>query len=245
MKNKRRISKADLLTFTEILDDSNDNYPGEIPEDIWDSCPFRDEEEFLALTLIQQKFIIGYGFKDLRGWSWAACYDFASPTAITNYGGRVSAARMAQHEKIEPFLKRWDRIFVERFARNADRIWLEEQSLAFSDILDYMDDDGVITHEHLKNLPKTLTRAIKEIEIIKTEDTDREGNIIGYDTKYKLKLWDKSAALGRMEKMQGMNSPEEINIKGALATIKGDIDESEAAQLYADLIKGRGSDEGN
>jgi len=215
------------MSFAEIMEQ---NTPGVIKE-LWDSSPFRDDPEFLALTVKQQKFIIGYGLRDLRGWTWGDCAKFASPIPLTNAGASVSGGRLAQHKKILPFLRKWDRILVERFAQSADRIWQEEQSIAFSDIVDYLDEEGGIDPAKLKELPRSMTAAISSIEITYLENGNK---------RCKLKLWDKTAALGRLERMKNMNAPEKVIFAGVHATLDNDMDPKEAAQRYSELIRSVG-----
>lgn len=193
------------------------------------SCPFAEDEDFLGLTIIQQRFILAYGFRDIRGWTWDQCYEFAAGKIKSRRNGNVSAYRMMNHPKVKPFLKKWDRILVEQFSQESDRIWQEEQSIAYSDIINYLDEYGTISYENLRRLPRSVTAAIQSLEVIEQLDGS---------TRYKIKLWDKSAALARMQRMKGMNAPEEINLHAKLLSASGDLDEAAAAQLYADLIKG-------
>ena len=215
--------------FPDILEaDKN----GEVLFDVKE-LPFYEEEEFQRLTPIQQKFILGYMLKDLAGWSLERCYDFASPTENQKkLTLNVSAVRLQTHPKVAPYLRQVERLLLDKFGDIINTVMKQELSIASADILDYLDDDMTITPENLKKLPKTVSAAIKKIEI--TE--------IGGVVKYKIETWDKGAALGRLEKIQGMYAPEKVINTNINADIDEKMSPQEAANTYSQLLKG---DSGN
>lgn len=196
-------------------------------------CPFVDDPEFMALTLLQQRFIYFYGFKNLAGWTWDKCYDIASPKDCTHQSARVGGIRMMKHEKVKPFLEKWHRIFVERMSMEVDRILQEELSLAYSNLVDYLDENGLIDPKEFKKLPRTVTAAAKSLEIIENPQTG--------EIKYKIGLWDKSASLARLQKIKGMHAPDQLNVVNTNINIDTD-DPIEAARQYSQMLKGESSE---
>ncbi len=192
-----------------------------------------NEEAFVKLTIIQQRFIFGYSLKDIRGWNRDHCYEYASNNFSMSYiTCRASAQRLMHHPKVKPFLEKIDWARVESMGFTAQRILEEEQALAYSDITDYLepDEQGNFPIVNLKTLPGPIRRAIRSVEVVYSPTGER---------RYKIKVWDKGASLSRLQKCKGMHQE---NIKLESKNLNVDIDEDtdpvKASQLYAQLLRG-------
>lgn len=215
------------VTFFDILEaaERGDNSLGMgLPLD------FLDDEEYLSLTRIQQRFIIGYSFKGLGGFTKARAYKFAVlPKEIKDQSCHVASMQMFHHDIVKKYLRRIDKLYIESFGTIREIVMEQETAIATAEILDYLDKDGYITWENLQKIPPTLKKAIKELEVV----------TIGDDiTKYKIKTWDKGASIARLQKMGGMYAPDKVEHSGTVVNINAEADPKEAAKLYSEMMKG-------
>ena len=197
---------------------------------IFDNISFIKDQEFMKLPVSFQRFILGYSLRDRKGFTLRDCCKFAFNDWDTtrDKAFSVQATILRRHPKIMPFLEQLDMARVEAMGFAVSRILEEENAIAYSDMTNYLDDDGFYTG-NLKDLPGPVRRAIKSFEVVET----------GEVRKYKLSLWDKGQALNRMQKIKGMHN-ENVHVKSENVNIdiSKDMDPVEASRAYSELMKG-------
>lgn len=203
--------------------------------DYFKAFPLADDPDFLKLKVEHQRFLMAYTLKDLAGFHEYDCYKFAYNLFDENrtvINMSVSTTRLKKHPIVKKLMEKIDWMRIEAMGFTAQRIIEEETALAYSDITDFLDADGLFSG-NLKNLPGPVRRTIKEFEIVTTVNSDGEEI-----RKYKLKLWDKGASLSRMQKVKGMHT-ENLNVSGGTTnlSIKADADPKEAADIYKQMLQ--------
>lgn len=222
-----------IFSHTEGFNDLNPDQWKRIDtkyESLIESLPFAKDDAFLNLHAYQQRFILGYTFKDMHGFTWSDLCRFAysDPDIYTNLACTKVAA-LKNSPAVKPFLKIIDETRVEFLGFTVQRIIEEETAIAFSDLTDYLDNDGLLPVDKLKTLPPIIRRAIKSIELTPTK----------YGQKYKLALWDKGKALSRLEQIKGMYR-QVIDLQtpnAAPININVSMSPQEASDVYARMLK--------
>lgn len=176
------------------------------------SFPLYNEEEYWLLTPNQQRFLFGYFLKPMTGKNNAQIYQEAY-TRQGNTPRQTSAEAAAsqmihKNEKIKRLLAKLAKVHFERMHVSSQRIINEEKTIAFSDVAELFDKDGLLIKNPIQ-LPEHVRRAISGI----TEVTDKQGNV-----RFTIKLWSKSDSLRRLQKMKGMEKPTKHEITGPNGT---------------------------
>ncbi len=194
--------------------------------------PFADDPKFLALGVKYQRFLLAYMLRDMYGFNFGECYRFASHNYTST---NPNVARMALEWKKVPvvkyFIEKLDYYFLEALGYSVANIIEAEIGLAYSDITDYLDDDGCFTGESLKKLPSRVRRCIKSFEVL--EHQDKQGNPV---KKYRLQLWDKGASLYRMQKMQGLHR-DVVDTTSINTQITIDMPAEDASKAYQEMMR--------
>lgn len=199
-------------------------------ESLVKGLPFAEDPEFLMLRAHQQRWLLGYTFKDLQGFTWTDLFRFAHQDFslnAQNVCGRIQKLRGSA--KVKKYMEIIDKTRIDFLGFNLERIIEEELSIAFSDLTEYLDNDGLLPVEKLKTLPPAIRRAIKSIELTPTK----------YGPKYKLALWDKGKALSRLEQIKGMYR-QVIDLQTPNTTpinINVSMSPQEASDVYARMLK--------
>lgn len=203
------------------------------PEDIFsDNFPFFNNPKFMELKPLHQRYILAYTLKDLYGFRQEDMYRFAARNYTTTKGSaKASAAGLKKNVNIKYFLDKLDWIRLEGLGYSTAKIIEAEAELSYSDITDYLDDDGCFTGSSLKELPSAARRAIKSFEIL--EHIDKQGKPV---KKFKIQLWDKGASLQRMQKMKGMHT-DVVETTSKVTTITGEMTPVDAAKAYQEMMK--------
>jgi len=202
-------------------------------EELLEVLPFVEEPGFQSLTPMQQHFILGYTYKDLKNFKWTDLFrfisnDYTSSTSAINLTGH----RIRKHEVVQHYLEEVDKARLKVLGYTISRIIEEELNLAFSDITQYLDDEGCITIKELKNLPGSARRAIRSFEMV--ESGEGETSL----KKIKITLWDKGQSLSRLQKIKGMQQENvNFNSNNKNFSIALDMESKEAADLYSKMIK--------
>lgn len=168
--------------------------------------PFADDPDFLALTLKQKRFLFAYAIKGVKNWTLADCARFAVGQWDWSDTNSATAA-FRWKSKLIPgkFFRLADDFALQRLGVTIENILREETNIAFSDIGDYIDDQGFIKNgAQLKELPAHVRRAIASLEIIETP--------IGPKTK--VSLWDKGSSLSRLQKAKGIGTTSRLEVTG-------------------------------
>ncbi len=106
----------------------------------------------------------------------------------------AAASRLLINVNVSAYIKMRQAEIAFKYKITQSRIIKEESYLAYSNIAEIVKGRTVLSPDQL---PERVQRAISSMEVI--EDT-RTGQ-----TRYKYKLHDKGSALGRVEKILGMN----------------------------------------
>lgn len=117
---------------------------------------------------------------------------------IEGDNARISAWQMLQYDEVQDYIEKLRLEQAERTFITADKVQAEIARLAFSDIRDYYNEDGLLKNPH--ELSDDAAAALSGIEII--EMFDKNGNKIGDTTK--VKPYDKLAALDKLARRLGM-----------------------------------------
>lgn len=224
------MSVFDYVDENIKLDEEGWKAISEKGESFFKGFPFFKDPDFQKLTPLRQRFILAYTLKDLNGFTLYNCYKFAkNDFSARTLTSSIAASNLKRRPIMKKFLDQIDWMRVEDMGFSAQRILEEEAALAYSDVTEFLDEDGLVPLQNLKDLPKQIRRAIKSVEVTQLQDGS---------TRYKINVWDKGASLGRLEKIKGMQI-DKVEYEGKSVNIKTETDPKEAARLYAQLIKGQ------
>ena len=198
-----------------------------------DSFPFFNDPKFLILKETHRRFILAYMLKDAYGFNYEQCYRFAAKNYETTIASaKSSAATWRKYPAVRYFLDKLDWMRLEALGYSTAKIIAEEASLSYSDITDYLDENGLFCGSSLKELPPKVRRCIKSFEIL--EHFDKQGNPV---KKYRIQLWDKGASLQRMQKMKGLHK-DVVETSSKSIQITAEMSSEDAAKAYQDMMKG-------
>ena len=195
--------------------------------------PLTDDESFLSLNPMQQKFIYLYYLKPITGWNNTKIFRAAYNQPETSYQQASSLANDKLHtKKISPLIRKLTKYRVEQLNITTERILAEESYIAFSDFGDLFDEAGLsITNP--KDMPQHVRRAIQSVEEI----------TVGVQTRYKVTFWNKSEALKRLQNINGMVAPKKHIFSGPDGkaielnhTLTHKIDLSDLSQLELEVL---------
>lgn len=160
-----------------------------------------------GLTPLQERFVNNI----LKGMNQTDAY-LAAGYKCTRSAARRNAARLMTNADIKTAIEHRRQKAAEKAEISQQRILEEESRLAFYDPKELFDKCGELKPIH--QLSENIRRAIHGFEIIYTK--------LG-DIKYKYKFADKGKSLNRLERIEGMFSPEKHELVGdAFAAIVAD-----------------------
>lgn len=117
-----------------------------------------------------------------------------------------------------------------------DQEVMEEESIIVRQTLsDILDENGQI--KDLKDWPERVRKYVKEVDFAHMPSgSDAHGNATSERYIKKIHFYDKGQALGRVEKVLGMNAPEkkEISLQGDIRAILARIDGKNRNKLPQD-----------
>ena len=170
------------------------------------SFPLKQAKHFLAPNPHERRFVYNIFLKPKKRWSNARCYKDAYLREDMSDNHAYNAAyQLLRKSKIVRCIKKLQKHEIDRLNITAERILKEESRIAFVDIAELFDENGFLTINP-KELPLDIRRAISGIEVISSP-------IPGQD-KYKVKFWDKGAALSRLQKVMGLESAKKVELTG-------------------------------
>jgi len=118
----------------------------------------------------------------------------------------AAASRLLTNVKVKAYLDKYLTQLTKKAGITTERVFREERRLAFSDLRQIFDGETTIPPG---DLPDDIARAIAGVKVRTRNYGDGES-----ETTYEYKLWDKGAALRRVESLLGMNAPAEVNVTG-------------------------------
>ena len=138
---------------------------------------------------------------------------------------------MLRNVKVHNYLENELEIVRLRNSIATDNLLREEACICFSDIRKLFDSEG--KPKPSDQLPENVAKAIAYYEI-KTRPVKLDGDEWGTATTFKVRFWDKGAALGRMERHLGMYTDRsEISGPGGRAIELNDMSKNEIARRIA------------
>jgi len=168
--------------------------------------PLVRDRDFLNLSAKRRRFVYNYYLKPFTNWSDAACYkDAYCRPDMAQYNAANLACQLKKTKRVSKVLNKLEQIQLDQMGVTAQRLILEEQAIAHSDIVDLFDEDGDLVC-HPNRIPEQIRRAISGFEV--TEDP------ISGAKKYKFKLWNKGDALKRLEAIKGIGSTKKLELSG-------------------------------
>jgi len=156
-----------------------------------------------GLTRKQRDFVNEY-LKDYNGTAAAIRAGYSERSA------HVIAHDLLKHPKIFPAINHYEKGLSTRFTSTKERVLKEMNLLAYSDMGDYLDENGDLRVTNLKDLPPMATRAIKKIrfhkvtrKLAKDGKEGKAGDEIEY-VKAEFELYDKVQTLIKMGQEVGI-----------------------------------------
>lgn len=135
----------------------------------------------------------------------ARAYKVAYPHVIKTSVASAAANRLLKRVNIRSYVESQLRKIARKSEITVARILEEEARLAYSDVSDLWDKSGLSLIPP-RQLPEGVRRAIASVEVVQTFDQDG-----AQVNKYKYRMWNKGAALERLEKHLGMFQADKMN----------------------------------
>lgn len=178
-------------------------------EKVRGTFPLATDPKFLELTPKQQAFVHNVFLQPVSGWTNAKVYRVSHGIEKTPQNSSTTVHsgqywKLLRHPKIEPFIHRIKKHYANKLGVTAERILREEATIAFSDIAQFFDSSGHLL-VHPSKLPAKVRRAISSVKAVH----NKNGSIT-----YEVQLWNKGAALQRLENLLGMNAPQKHEVSG-------------------------------
>lgn len=156
-----------------------------------------------GLTGKERNFVREY-LKEYNGTKAAIAVGYSEATAS------VIAYQLLRKPQIIAAIEQVEKGLATRFINTKEKVLKEMSILAFSDIGDFLTEEGDIKVKNLKELPPQITRCIRKIRMHKksrilgkkTLDGNMGDEII--EQHIDLELYDKKAALDRMGQQVGI-----------------------------------------
>ena len=169
-----------------------------------DDCfPLAKDPIYNSLSSAKQKFVYLYYLKPITGLANYQIYKQIRPL-VTVASAQILSGKWLKDPNICHCLSALQKEHNERLGYTAERLQTELASLAFSDIANYLNEDGYLTtnpHE----LPPSARAAISSFETTQ----DKYGDVI-----YKIRQWSKPEAIKQLVKMQGLEAPKKHEFSG-------------------------------
>jgi len=233
-KYKRKVNKKGL---SKRLLKSKKTYHGDFP--------LKKNRMFSNLNERQKEFIYNIYLRPITKDTQTECYAKAYGIDLTDYKKRnncaVKASMLLKKVKFVKMLQIIQDHHSDALEIDANRLIEEETLIAYSNIMDYVDEEGYVT-ANPNTLPERIQRAIKKFEQVLFYDA--RGNEV---KKWKIELWDKQSSLRQLQKLSGIDKGTNLNVKSHnvnvninkdVKKITEETSAKEAAQIYAEMIKG-------
>lgn len=150
-----------------------------------------------GLTKGQRAFVREY-VRDWNGTQAAIRAGYSEMTAHTQ------AWNLLKHPKVIQAINAYEKDLGTRFMVTKERVLKEMGLLAFSDLQDYVTEDGFLKVKNLKDLPPQVTRAIKKVKFERVVRTRPGSPVEISNERCEFELYDKKGALEKMGQELGM-----------------------------------------
>lgn len=144
----------------------------------------------------QRKFVLEY-VQSYNGYRAALAAGYGEAGAMTK------ASQLLKEKKIQDAIRDYETDMSTRFLATRERIMKELSLLAYSDLSDYLDENGEIRIKNLRDLPPQVSRAIKKVKFSRYVRTDKGGTEHVTETT-DFELHDKKGSLIDLGKEIGM-----------------------------------------
>lgn len=140
-------------------------------------------------------------------------YRVAYPNIKSDEVAASAASRLLTVPKVEAYLSRKLRRLKAKAEMTREQILLEERRIASSDFRQLF--SGGFTAIEPGDLPDDIARAVAGVDV-RERIIYADGEEAGIERTFKYKLWDKGAALNRLEKIHGMHQADKFDADGFL-----------------------------
>ena len=196
MARQKRINQEEVINDDEIVTIDISSLPNRKKrgEDIKNGDIIDEKPEKDPLTKKQRAFVNEY-VKDWNG------YQAAKRAEYSDNGDNcyAQACYLLRLPKVQQEIAKIEKGLATRFISDKERILKELSLLAYSDLQDYLTEDGELRVKNLKELPSQITRAIKKLKI---KSKIGKGEVVWQNIEFE--LYDKKASLELMGKEIGM-----------------------------------------
>ena len=159
----------------------------------------KNKSPLSQLTPKQRAFFLEY-IKDYNG------VEAAKRAGYSENSAHTSAWQLLRNKSLIAVLEEWEKDITTRFIDSKEKITKEMSLLAFSDIGDFLDENGDLRVRNLRELPPQATRCIKKvtyrkktIRLAKDTNEGKAGDEVIDENCY-FELYDKKAALEALGK---------------------------------------------
>lgn len=175
-------------------------------DDSFDQTELLEDPTYRNLKPSQKRFIYFLYVQQVKGWTNAKTYKVAyrKPPEYPNSMAGVRYINVMQTESVRYCKELVKRAIQKKLERIPERIIEEECNIAFSDIAKYFDSNGHLLL-HPSKLPPKVRSTIGTLKAIH----QKNGSVV-----YEVGLWNKGAALGRLQSVFGMAGPQRLELSG-------------------------------
>jgi len=165
-----------------------------------------DDPVYLGMTSLERRFVYYLYVQEAKNWTNNKTYKMAykKPDNFPNGQAAVRYREMMQRPHIKHCQKLVMRHIQKQYDKIPKRVIQEESSIAFADIAQFFNSKGQLLI-HPSKLPPKVRAAIAGLKSTHLKN----GNVV-----YEVSLWNKGAALSRLESIFGMNSADKLEVSG-------------------------------
>lgn len=187
-----------------------------IPFDNDDMPHLRYDKEFQTLSTQKKQFLYLYISQPFKSYTLAEAYckshNLVMGKDISEQQARIKSSTFLKKRSTKSLINKIKNFHTRKNIDLFDRVLKEETRLAFSDITEVLDDNGLCV-VNPKTLPKRVRSVIKSFKMVRKNE-----GLPNESVKWELSFYDKNAALDRLQKIHGMRAAEKIELSGGIET---------------------------
>lgn len=195
--NKDKLVKPQLKVKTDIP-----KIDSPFPT-IDDAFPLAKDEVYQNLSSPKKLFVYYQYLKPISGWTNPRIYKEVRP-GVTDLTATANSYKWLSDPEIKHCMNKLKQAYDERLGYTSDRIMSELGALAFSDIANYFDENGLLRTNPI-DLPPSARAAIASFEL----RYDQQG-----EQYWKITQWNKNDAIKTLVKIQGLEAPARHEVSG-------------------------------